>query len=191
IKKGRLSWADIEAKTRKVLLAKYNLGLAQQQPVVLDNLLNELNVETDAIRAEVAKKSLTLLKLANPATFRNEFFSWPLKQDRKVSYVAFGSGDSAVLGDRLQKDFGADVFYIRYSDQLSRGGAVAKAIQEGKYDDVIIGFHDLATRKGKNNFGITPSAMRSWYAFNNTNAITLVCGSPLAVSSMCQAKSLA
>ncbi|MCH5599846.1 glycoside hydrolase family 3 protein [Niabella ginsengisoli] len=80
IKKGRLSWEDIEQKTKKVLLAKYNLGLSSLQPVDLDNLLNDLNANTDEVRAQVAQKSLTLLKLANPSTFRNEFFSWPLKK---------------------------------------------------------------------------------------------------------------
>ncbi|MCH5690806.1 hypothetical protein LWM68_45195 [Niabella sp. W65] len=64
------------------MLAKYHLGVSKQ-PVVLDNLLGDLNSETDAIRKKVAEKAITLLSLANPNTFRNEFFSWPLKRTVK------------------------------------------------------------------------------------------------------------
>ena len=191
IKKGRLSWKDIEQKTKKVLMAKYNLGLSQLQPVEINNLLTDLNAQTDAIRAEVAKKSLTLLKQTNPTTFRNDFFSWPLKKNRKIAYVAFGNSGSQALGTRLKADFNADVFNIRYADAASKGGAVVKAIEQGKYDDVIIGFHDLGIRKGSNNYGITQSAVKTWYSLNKTNAITLVFGNPLAVSNFCMAKSLA
>ncbi|MEE6187289.1 glycoside hydrolase family 3 N-terminal domain-containing protein [Niabella digestorum] len=191
IKQKRLSWKDIEAKVKKVLRAKYNLGLAHQQPVVLDNLLADLNAETNAIRQEVAKNALTLLKLTNTTTFRNEFFSWPLKKDRKIAYVGFGTKENKALGERLKKDFNADVFYIKYNEPASKGGMVVKAIEEGKYDDVIIGFHDLTLRNTKNNnYGITQEALKSWYALNKTNAITLVFGNPLAINSLCGAQSL-
>lgn len=191
IKNKRLSWEDIEEKTKKVLLAKYNLGLAHQQPVQISNLLSDLNAETNAIRSKVAEKSLTLLKLATPTTFRNEFFSWPLKKNRKIAYVGFGNAGSQKLGERLKQDFNADVFYIKYSDPAGKGGTVVKAITEGKYDDVVIGFHDIGLRKGNNNFGITQSAIQNWYGLNKSNAITLVFGNPLAISSLCNAQSLA
>ncbi|HMR82989.1 MAG TPA: glycoside hydrolase family 3 N-terminal domain-containing protein [Niabella sp.] len=191
IRQKRLSWEDIEQKVKKVLIAKYNLGLSNQQPVDIENLLNDLNAETNAIRKRVAEKSLTLLSLASANTFRNEFFTWPLKKERKIAYVAFGSGSKEVLGDRLKSDFNADVFYINYASPADKGGVVVKKILEGKYDDVIIGFHDINTRKGTTNYGITQSALKNWYALNKTNAVTLVFGSPLAATGLCTAKSLA
>ncbi|MFT4094647.1 MAG: glycoside hydrolase family 3 N-terminal domain-containing protein [Niabella sp.] len=191
IKKGRLSWKDIETKTKKVLLAKYNLGMSNLQPVEINNLLNDLNADTDAMRAQVAKKSLTLLNLINPTTFRSDFFTWPLKKERKIAYVSFGNGGKDVLADRLKQDFNADVFSIRYADPAGKGGAVVKAIEKGKYDDVVIGFHDIGLRKGANNYGITQSTIQNWYALNKSNAITLVFGNPLSLSAFCQAKSLA
>ncbi|ULT44843.1 hypothetical protein KRR40_16895 [Niabella defluvii] len=60
---------------------------------------------------------------------------------------------------------------------------MVKKIVDGKYDDVVIGFHDIATRKGSSNYGISQSAIQNWYALNKTNAITLVFGSPLAAAS--------
>ncbi|MCH5599845.1 hypothetical protein [Niabella ginsengisoli] len=95
------------------------------------------------------------------------------------------------MGKRLEADFNADVFYIKYSDPASKGGIVAKSIEQGKYDDVIIGLHDIAIRKGSRNYGISQSAVQTWYGLNKANAITLVFGNPLTASNFCQAKSLA
>ncbi|TXI32557.1 MAG: serine hydrolase [Niabella sp.] len=191
IKKGRLSWAEIEEKTKKVLSAKYNLGLGSWQPIDLTNLTNELNEKTNDLRADVAKNALTLLRLANPNTFRNDFFTWPIKKERKIAYVAFANTNSVAIANRLKNEFNADVFYINYSASAGAGGQVVKAIENGNYDDVIIGFHDIALRKGKNNYGITQSAIQNWYSLNKTNAITLVFGNPLAAANFCVAKSLA
>lgn len=189
IKKGRLSWKDIEVKTKKVLLAKYNLGLNHLQPTDINNLTDDLNADTEGIRYDVAKKSLTLLNLINKNTFRNEFFSWPLQQNRKIAYVGFGTKSNQALGERLKKDYNADVFYIQYSDPINKSGVVVKAIESGKYDDVILGFHDINLRPD-NNYGITSNALKSWYTLNKTNAITMVFGNPLSISNFCQAKSL-
>ncbi len=191
IRQKRLTWKDIEQKVKKVLLAKYNLGLSNLQPIATDNLLTDLNAETNAIRKKVAEKALTLLNIANPNTFRNDFISWPLKKSRKIAYVAFGKSNNKVLGNRLKTDFGADVFYINYADSTSKGGVVVKKVLEGKYDDVIIGFHDINNRKGTNNYGISPSAIKNWYALNKSNAMTLVFGNPLAATSLCTATSMA
>jgi len=113
IKKGRLSWTDIEGKTKKVLMAKYNLGLGNWQPIDLNGLTKELNEKTNDLRADVAKNALTVLKLANPNTFRNEFFSWPLKKERKIAYVAFANSNKITIADRLKKDFNAEVFLYK------------------------------------------------------------------------------
>lgn len=191
IKSKKLSWKDIEEKTKKVLLAKYNLGLYKMDPINTDNLLEDLNRETDNIRSKVAQESLTLLNIVNPNTFRNEFFTLPLNKNKKVAYIAFGGSANNTLAKRLKEDLGADVFNIGYADAADKGGAVAKSIEQGKYDAVVMGIHGLGLRKGTNNFGITQSAMQNWYSLNNTNAITIVFGNPLAAQDFCTAKSLA
>ena len=191
IKRKKLSWKDIEEKTKKVLLAKYNLGLYKMKPIDTNNLLEDLNKETDNIRSKVAQESLTLLNIVNPNTFRNEFFTLPLNKNKKVAYIAFGGSANNALAKRLKEDLGADVFNIGYADAAGKGGAVAKSIEQGKYDAVVIGFHGLGLRKGAGNFGITQSAMQNWYSLNNTNAMTIVFGNPLAAQNFCTAKSLA
>lgn len=191
IKKGRLSWKDIEEKLRKVLLAKYNLGLNNLKPVDLNNLTADLNAQTEKIRGEVARQAITLLQLVQPNTFRNEFFTLPLQKGKKIAYVAFGQTVNPTLANRVKKDWNADVFQINYADDIGKGGTVVKAVEQGKYDAVIIGFHNVNLRKGNNNFGISASALKNWYALNKTNAMTLLFGNPLAAANFCTAKSLA
>jgi beta-N-acetylhexosaminidase len=186
----KLSWSAIEQKVKKVLLAKYQLGLQNLQPIDTNNLTNDLNAKTDNIRKTVAQQSLTVLRLVTPNSFRNDFLSLPLKNGQKIAYVAFGNGNTGQLAKRLKDDFRADVFIIKYTDAAGVGGVVAKKIAGGKYDAVVIGFHDLGLRKGANNYGITPSAMQNWYTLNQKNAITMVFGNPLSLSAFCQAKSL-
>jgi len=59
---GRLTQAEVDAKVKKVLSAKYGLGLSRPQFVDTTNLIADLNERSNALRQEAARKSLTLLR---------------------------------------------------------------------------------------------------------------------------------
>jgi len=189
IKKKRLSWKDLEAKVKRVLFAKYHLGLNHLSPVSTNHLTEDLNATTNEVRGKIARQALTVVKLVNPNGFRNDFFGRPLN-GKKVAYVAFNSDGSTALAQRLKQDLNADVYYIRYKDAVGQGGTVVKKVLEGKYDAVILGFHDVALRKGSSNYGISQNALQNWQRLNQNNAVTLVFGNPLSLGSFCMAKSL-
>ena len=50
IKDGRLTWDDLNARVKKVLLAKYHLGLNNKQVISTENIANDLNAKTDEIK---------------------------------------------------------------------------------------------------------------------------------------------
>ena len=189
IKKGRLRWNYIEAKVKRVLYAKYNLGLNQLDPVSTDHLTEDLNATTNDIRQKIAQKALTIVNMVTPDGFRNDFFTLPLK-GKKIAYVAFTDDAQTALGKRLQNDLNADIYSINYNDATGKGGTVVKKITDGKYDAVIIGFHDVALRKGSSNFGISKNALQNWYSLNQKNAVTMVFGNPLSLTNFCTASSL-
>lgn len=189
IKEKKITWEDIDAKCRKVLTEKYKLGLANLQPIDTRNLVNDLNAKTDEIRKEVARKSLTWVKMVNPTGFRNEYLSLPLKKDKKIAYVGFGTTELNAFGKRLQEDLGADVFYFSYKDPSSKGGQIVKAIHEGKYDAVVLGIHGINNGRA-NNYGISKEAIRIWNQLNAPNAITMVFGNVLSIQNFCAAQSL-
>lgn len=189
IKKKRLNWKELEAKVKRVLLAKYNLGLHHLDPVNTDHLTEDLNETTNPIREKIARAALTVVNLINPDGFRNDFFARPLA-GKKVAYVGFNDAGSTTLAQRLKQDLNADVYYIRYKDAAGQGGTIVKKVIEGRYDAVILGFHDVALRKGSSNFGISQAALQNWQQLNQNNAVTLVFGNPLSLGSFCMAKSL-
>jgi beta-glucosidase-like glycosyl hydrolase/CubicO group peptidase (beta-lactamase class C family) len=190
IQAKKLSWKDIETKVKRVLLAKYNLGLNQTQYVNTQNLLADLNAKTNSIRAQIARQALTVIAFQSPNTFRNDFFTLPLTKDKKIAYVAFCNGNTPQLAGTLQKELNVDVFAVNYADSANKNGTVIKAIQDGRYDAVVIGFHNVNLRKGNNNYGISQSAIQTWYSLNKTNAVTMVFGNPLATENFCTAKNL-
>jgi beta-glucosidase-like glycosyl hydrolase len=61
IQDGRIAQSEIDARVRKVLAAKYGLGLNRRTVIDTTNLLADLNRQTDAICTEVAERSMVLL----------------------------------------------------------------------------------------------------------------------------------
>src|ERR1043165_9272860 len=136
VKKGRLTEARIEQSARKVLAAKYDLGLAQQRITPLDQIDQEVaGKRALELADDIADDAITLVK--NDA----KLLPWTRSPNAKVFNLAITNGD-----DRLfitQPFFGAmsrggvkmetTVLDDRSSDQ-----EVAKAIEKASAADVII-----------------------------------------------------
>jgi beta-N-acetylhexosaminidase len=58
ITEGKLSWEDINSKVKRVLASKYQLGLNKTQWIDTNNLVNDINTKTDAIRYETAQHGI-------------------------------------------------------------------------------------------------------------------------------------
>lgn len=196
----RLSWEDIYDKTRKVLAAKYNLGLNKTQWVDTNNLLADLNAKTDAIRYEVARHSITLLNQASKTASRTDYAVVPLTASRnfsnekttpgKIAYIGIGSTELNDFGKRMQKDFGADVFTFSYKDGQDKADDILKAVpKDGKYDVIIVGIHNYAL-KPADNFGISPAAINLYKQLNFIKTVTLTFGNVLATKNFCDAWTL-
>ena len=67
---------DIDNRVKKVLLAKYNLGLATAPVINTNNLFDDLNKDVKPLKRKVAQNALTVLRLKDTALF-------PLKPGKK------------------------------------------------------------------------------------------------------------
>lgn len=181
IKKKKLKWKDIDEKVKKVLLAKYQLGLYQVQPIDTDNLLEDLNAKTNRIRYEVASKTITVLRKGSA--------SWFLPTAQKIAYVGIGATRLTDFGKRLQEDLGAESFFFGYKDTASRVQNIIDSIKNGGYGSVVIGIHDYSLRPA-NNYNISQAAIRLYKELQQLNTSTFVFGNVLAVSNFCDAKNL-
>ncbi|TKK69770.1 glycoside hydrolase family 3 [Ilyomonas limi] len=179
---NELDWGNIEASVKKVLLAKYNVGLHAVQPVNTYNLTNDLNADVASIRKKVAINAATLLRLNNSTLL-------PLAANKKVAYVGIGINTANSFTSAIKDKYKADTYFFSYKDNDEKATSILNALGNN-YDAVIIGLHQLGKYPG-NNFGLSASAVDLMNKIQqNNNTITFVFGNPYAVKNMCNAPNL-
>lgn len=191
IKNKRLDWKDINEKVKKVLMSKYELGLNKTQWINTDNLLADLNAKTDAVRKEVAEKTITVLSQAGAKASRSDYAQVPLTdRQKKIAYVGIGTNDLNDFGKRMEKDFDAKVFLFSYKDGQAKADEIVKEVQkDGKYDAIVIGVHNYSLRPA-DNFGLSQAAIKLYKDLNFIKTITLTFGNVLATKNFCDAWTL-
>jgi beta-glucosidase-like glycosyl hydrolase/CubicO group peptidase (beta-lactamase class C family) len=179
---NRLTWADINSKVRKVLKAKYQLGLDQLKPIETNNLLNDLNAKTDVIKQKVAKQTITVLKQGTGNT------SLPLKKNLKIAYIDIGDTVVNNLSQQLSDIYTTGTYIMSWKEGDEKADSIFEQVTD-KYDVVVMGIHNFSN-KPANNYGITNSSLSLWRRLNKANSITLVFGNVLAATNYCDANSL-
>jgi beta-glucosidase-like glycosyl hydrolase/CubicO group peptidase (beta-lactamase class C family) len=201
IKHKQLSWKDINAKVKKVLLAKYNLGLNHFSPIDTTNLVADLNVQTKKINQQLAVNAITLL--------RNNNNLFPLQKGKRIAYVSIGASKENNIAARMKNNYQADVYLFgakaaigrELMDDKNRTAIIDKAdsatalqlintLKDKNYDVIIVGVHNYS-RRPANNYGLSNPVL---YLLNNlsplNNAITLTFGNPYAIKFVCNASNL-
>ena len=182
IRKKQLSWNRIDSSVRKVLLAKYNLGLSNASVTNLANLAPDLNADVTQLRMETAQKAITLLQLQN-----KNLLSLPA--NKKVAFVGFDIAKNNAFADSIKSRYNADVYYVSYKDSINSCDSLLNVFS-GKYDAVIVGLHQLS-KYPSNNFGLSQTAVNILNGLQASNrTITFLFGNPYAVKNMCDAKNL-
>lgn len=184
IDEKKLSWEEIDVKVKKVLLAKFQLGMSQMNPINTTNLLIDLNAKTDEIRTRVAKQGITVLK--KPTV--NDKAQLPLKKEKKIAYVGIGTTALNDFGKRMVSDFAADTFLFSWKEGDNKAEEIFETISN-KYDAVVIGIHDFNNRPA-NNYLISNASLALWRKLNTANSITFVFGNVLASANYCNANTL-
>ncbi|MES2331874.1 MAG: glycoside hydrolase family 3 N-terminal domain-containing protein [Bacteroidota bacterium] len=201
IREGRLTWDDINAKVKKVLLAKYHLGLNKLEPIQTENLVNDLNVQTTRIKTLLSANALTLLHKQNETIF-------PLVKGKKIAYVCIGAPSENTIAAKLRTEYNADVYLFGSKSELGKqlmddknpvttieksdsAGAVQliNTIQQKGYDVVIVGLHNFS-RRPANNFGLSNASVFLLNGLQQPKTITLVFGNPYALKNIATAPNL-
>ena len=185
IQDGRLTQEGVDAKVKKVLAAKYSLGLNRPQFIDTTNLLQDLNAKTTALREEAARKGLTLLTPL-PTPVRTAL----KKENPRIAYVQLGGKQLSVFGKRLQADWNASSFLLNYKDTTQTADSIYAAVKAtGRFDLYVVGVHDYAN-KPMNNFGISTTAQYLYNLLNGDSTLTLSFGNVLAIKNFCDARAL-
>ena len=187
INNKKMSWEDIEMHCKKVLMAKFQYGLANLQPINTDNLVNDLNSKINAMKRTIAENAITVLKKSDPA-----FFPIPAP-DRpspgEIAYVSVGATQDNAFARRMCNEYNADVFYFNYKQDSALFRSNLDFIRK-RYKKVIIGIYGY-NRVPAKNFGISKAATDFISQLQQqTNAITFVFGNPYAIKNWCDARNL-
>lgn len=182
IRQGKLTWQDIDARVKKVLLYKYALGLNHVTPVEINNLTNDLNVQTLAIKTTLASNAITLLSNSNNTL-------WPLNNKMKIAYVGIGINQANDFASLLKNNYNADTFFFSYKDSTDEVNRIIDALQKG-YDAVVVGVHNYS-RRPAGNYGISASAVNLLGRLQqSSNTVILAFGNPYAIKNFCDASNL-
>lgn len=188
IDSGKLTMEEINAHCKKVLVAKYTYGVADIQPVMLDNLTNDLNREVQPMIRKVAENAITLLSKKDDSFF-------PLRKNENkaggtIACLAVGTKSDNAFTERMKAEYNAQVFYFEYSNKDSINSKKLFDSIAAKFKDVVIGIHNMS-RNASANFGLSPQAIQ---LVNNlqqkTNSITFVFGNAYAIRNFCHSPNL-
>ena len=181
IRKKRIRWNDIDTKVKKVLHAKYSLGLHSRQYVDTANLLADIDAKTEDIKKMIARNTVTVL--------RNDASLFPFVPGKRVAYVAIGAAQLNDFGMRLQQDLTADTFLFSYRDAAAKASFIKQQIDSGKYDRVVIGIHQVSPRPAS-NYGISPAAVELWNSLQTDSSLTFLFGNVYAARNFMNARTL-
>lgn len=158
-RKGVISEERLSRSVKKILFAKYKVGLNNYQPIELNSLLSDLNTPYDVMLYEKAiENALTVLK--------NDRLIIPIKkiEKTKIAYVHMGDDTGTYFFNHLNKY--AQVDWIK-----------ANSITEYKeklkeYDLTIIGFHKSNANPWK-EYKFSDHELTKLYEISRTNKVIL------------------
>ena len=208
MRKRKLHKKEIYARVKKILLAKYNLGLNNFKDIDTTNLTADLNQNTEALNKKIAENAITLLNLNNSKIVPLSLGEGPGVRS-KIAYISIGAPKQNTIAARLSKEYNADVYVLSNKAKIgnevmddlhkvipidnadsSSALQLINSIQQKNYDVVIVGLHNYSRYPAK-NFGIGNA---SFYLLNElgklNNSIILDFGNPYAIKNFCDVKNL-
>lgn len=172
VRQKKIERDDLEARVKKVLLAKYNLGLNQLDSIKTGNITSDLNANTNEIKTLIAQNAITLLKRSDNGVL-------PLKAGKKIAFIGIGIDTANAFARRLTQDYAADVFTVSYKDSSNPENLISKV--KGSYELIVIGVHNYS-RRPANSYGISTAASSLINQLQSQlPAITFVFGNPYAI----------
>ena len=182
VKERKLKWKDLDKRVKKVLAAKYDLGLTHLQRVDSTRLIEDLNKDVPDMYLKVAHQSLTLLR-------RNDRSLPESMTGKKVAYIGFGLLNDNDFARRVREDYHANVYYFDYKLDSVKAAAAYELLRN-RYDVLVIGLHNL-NRFPAHDFGVSEASLNLLSKLEQQpSVITFVFGNPYAVKYVCNAQNL-
>ncbi len=171
IESGKLSRQDIHNSVKKVLAAKFMLGLKSPQTVEIENLNADLNnADALSLKRKLIEHSLTLV--------RNEDDLVPFQNTTTTEYASLSIGSPKL--SKFQSSLAQFTKFEHFNStkEISASNQSKLLSQLSKKDIVIVGLHDMSSYASK-GFGLSESAKSFVNKLSKqTKVILVVFGNP-------------
>ncbi|UTW63244.1 serine hydrolase [bacterium SCSIO 12741] len=151
IAEGLITQEEVDRRCRKILAAKKWVGLDKYEPIVLDNLANDLSEkEAEMVNRNLVKKSLTLLK--------NNKQVIPIRNldSLKIASIAIGADSVNTFQSGLSRYAQVDHFQVSKKPQLKNLIEINDKVAD--YDLLIVSLHGTSQYPSR-KFGVTNEAV--------------------------------
>lgn len=140
IRTKRLSWERIDESVKKILTAKYWLGLNNLQPVSTQNVFAGVNrPESIALNQRLADAAVTILKSDNQIK--------TLDKNKKTAIISMGATQISTFQNDLKANLDNPMNFMLAKDASANDiAAVTRELRN--YDQIIVGIHDVRRRPG-------------------------------------------
>ncbi|RMG63521.1 MAG: hypothetical protein D6722_17560 [Bacteroidetes bacterium] len=146
---GRVPEAELDRRVRRILRAKYRLGLGRWERLPEAGVQADLDLPA----GKVLRRKLYEAAITIP---RNEQQLLPLRrlEERKIAYVQIGGSSDSPFYTRLRTYAGLTPFYLRQGFSRAEMDQVLARLQG--YNTAIVGLFDMSPYASR-NFGVKAS----------------------------------
>lgn len=138
IRSKRLTWERVNESVKKVLLAKYWVGLNNIQPLITTGVAADLNrPESVALNQRLADAAVTILN--SDSQIRN------LDKNKKTAIISMGATGPNVFQNMLKTDLN-NSFHFILSKTASNNDVINVSKELRGYDQIIVAIHDTRRR---------------------------------------------
>ncbi len=134
----RLSWERVDESVKKILTAKYWVGLNNVQPLKTTDVAAEVNrPEALVLNQRLADAAVTVLN--SDSQIRN------LDKNKKTAVISMGAGELTIFQNALKTELDNEMNFLLSKDASANDIAnVTKELRN--YDQIIVGIHDMRKR---------------------------------------------
>ncbi|WP_232516281.1 glycoside hydrolase family 3 N-terminal domain-containing protein [Chitinophaga caeni] len=185
IKSGKISQKEVDGRVKKVLYAKYKVGLSQRPAIDPVNLVEDLNKDIMPLRQRISEEAVTLLN--------NDAQLLPYSSDDDSTRIAV-----ITVGGEEENDFvktlrsfnpKIDSYVFAANQSASAIAATVKKLKDN-YESVIVGVQNYSRRPAR-NYGLSNSErMLVNKIQHEMPAVIVMFGNPYAIQYFCDANTM-
>lgn len=174
LSQGRLKWEDINKKVKKVLRAKYFVGLNNYKPIEIKNIDKDINnPKAKKLRRELYLKAMTVAK--------NDEKLIPFRKLDSLTFgsVSVGLSKANVFQKTLSKYADFDHHQVSQNAYPNQFNALIPKLKDKKV--VVVGLHSLS-RRAKEGYKISANTRNFIKSLEQyTKVVVVVFGSPYSL----------